>query len=680
MLSVLLLALAMAPSQDVSVIPRPALVEPAAGQWTLTPATAIVASSPGAAPEARKLARNLSLATGWDLAVAPAAKPGAITLALEPSRSDLGPEGYELRVQPGGVRIVASAPAGLFYGGVTLRQILPVDAWRKAPAVPISASSKAATWPVQCVRIVDHPRFSWRGLLLDPARHFLAKAEVLRMLDAMAMHKLNRLQLHLTDDQGWRLELSTFPRLTALSSWREGTLIGKLGDKPQRISSVPHGGYYSREDVREIVAYAADRHIVVVPEIEMPGHARAWLSAYPEYAVFPDRAAGMALWPVWGVSKDVLAPRPQTVEACRRLLDEVCELFPSPWIHIGGDEAPRDQWKESAEMQTLIRTLGVRNEDGLQAWFTAELSRHLAAKGRRLVGWDEILAGAELGKTGSRTALAPNAIVMSWRGEKGGRAAASAGHDVIMAPTDWTYLDYYQGPPGEEPLAIGGSVPLARTYSYEPVPEGMPESAARHVLGGQTQLWSEYMPDAGTVFRMAFPRAAALSEAFWTARDRRDLTGFLNRLDTHDARLRAAGIELRALARGTALPGPDGRIVLEAKKAVVLGTETKRTEDGSITNWKDPYTMLSWRAQIPAAATYRISVLIEGSPAAAANLELTVAGQTLRPASEPTTATNAIRFAPVTIANPGAYLIFLRQSSASAGTALPTIRGVEMTP
>jgi hexosaminidase len=572
------------------------------------------------------------------------------------------------------VRIAAAAPAGLFYGGVTLRQLLPADAWRKAPAVPLSASSKAAAWIVPCVRIVDRPRFGWRGLLLDPARHFLPKAEVLRMLDAMAMHKLNRLQLHLTDDQGWRLELATFPRLTALSSWREGTLIGKLGDKPQRISSVPHGGCYSREDIREIVAYASERHIVVVPEIEMPGHTRAWLSAYPEYAVFPDRAAGMGLWPVWGVSKDVLAPRPKTLEAVRRLLDEVCELFPSPWIHIGGDEAPRDQWKESAEMQALIRTLGVRNEDGLQAWFTAQVSRHLAAKGRRLVGWDEIIAGAELGKSGSSTALAPNAIVMSWRGEKGGRAAAGAGHDVIMAPTDWTYLDYYQGPPAEEPLAIGGSVPLARTYNYEPVPQGMPDSDARHILGAQMQLWSEYLPDAGAVFRMAFPRAAALSESFWTRPDRKDLAGFLHRLDDHDARLRAAGIDGRALTRGTALPDSGGRIRLEAKNAVVLGTDTKRIEDGSVTNWKDTYTMLSWRAHFPAAATYRVSLLTDGAIGGTADLELTAAGQTLRPTAQ---TANAITFAPLAVKTPGPYLFFLRQTSA-AGVALPTIRGVEI--
>ena len=588
-LIVLLAAYHLACGAQPALVPRPQQIEPCAGNWTLEEAVRVVASA-GAAEEAGKLAVALGVATGFHLPVgAGPARAGDIALLLEAAREELGEEGYELRVAPEGVTIAARRAAGLFYGGQTLRQLLPAAAWRRAPAVGIR-------WAAPCVRILDRPRFAWRGMLLDPARHFLPKPAVLAMLDAMAMHKLNRLQLHLTDDQGWRIEIPSFPRLTARSAWREGTLIGHGGERPERYSNIAHGGYYSREDAREIVAYAAARHIVVVPEVEMPGHARAWLAAYPEFAVFPDRAAGLEVWKRWGVSRDVLAPRPATLDACRRILDELCEMFPSPWIHTGGDEAPRDQWRESLEMQEIIRTLGLRDEDGLQAYFTGEMSRYLEAKGRRLVGWDEILEGAELGG-GGKTALAPGAVVMSWRGEKGGQAAALAGHDAIMAPNTWTYLDYYQGPPGEEPLAIGGSISLARAYAFEPVSASLPQAAARRILGGQMQLWSEYLPGADSVFYMAFPRAAALAEVFWSPGEGKELADLLGRLEEHEARLRAAGVVHRALARRTCLPDGSGRLLAEARDAVTHGARTA-----------DPYSMLSWRVELK-AVPYRVRVL-----------------------------------------------------------------------
>jgi len=597
-------------------------------------------------------------------------RPGKedIELVLDGSRADLAEEGYELEVTPAGVRLAGRTPAGLFYAGQTLRQLLPSDAWRRAP-------SAQGVWTIPAVRIVDKPRFAWRGLLLDPARHFIPKAAILEMLDAMAMHKLNRLQLHLTDDQGWRIEIRAFPRLTARSSWRGGTLLGHLGQQPHRFSNVPHGGFYSQEDLREIVAYAAARHIVVVPEIEMPGHARAWLSAYPEYAVFPDRAANMDLWRQWGVSKDVLAPRPATIEACKRILDDVCDIFPSTWIHTGGDEAPRDQWNESTEIQELIRSLGLKNADELQAWFTAEMSRYLAGKGRRLVGWDEILAGAELGTTGTaKTALDRTAVVHSWRGIQGAVAAAKAGHDAIMSPYQWVYLDYYQGPPAEEPLAIGGSNSLARTYGFEPVPADLPETAAARIIGGQTQVWSEYLPTSDAVAYMTFPRTSAMAEVFWSPREGKQLPDFLMRLEQHERRLAAAGIHHRPLARRTSWPNASGTVTADPRDAVIHGAEITRREDGALTGWKDPETVIAWRVQLDSAGRYRVRVRIDPASAGSAPVDAIVAGAVLQ-AKEPVV--DPVDLGSVRVTAPGPRLLFLRARPGTPGP-LPVIRGVEL--
>ena len=643
------------------LIPRPARIEARPGTWTLRPQTRIAAAG-AALAEAEKLSLALAAPLGRALPVVPRERPGDIVFRLDESRADLADEGYELAIDRDFVRIAARRPAGLFYGAQTFRQLLPPAAWRAAP-------TPAADWTAPCVRIADQPRFAWRGLLLDPARHFLAKAALKQMIDAMAMHKLNRLQLHLTDDQGWRIELQSFPLLTARSSWRDGTLAGHLRRDPESYTSVPHGGYYSREDIREIVAYAAARHIAVVPEIEMPGHARAWLSAYPEYAVFPDRARGMDLWKRWGVSKDVLAPRPETVRACFRILDEICELFPSPWIHTGGDEAPRDQWRESPEMQQLIRKLGLRNEDELQAWFTAQLSRHLAAKGRRLVGWDEILHGAQLGSaSAATTALAPNAVVMSWRGEKGGREASAAGHDVIMAPNQWTYLDYLQGPRDEEPLGIGGSVSLARAHAYDPVPEGLPKEAAARILGAQAQVWSEYLPGFDAVAYMTFPRASALAESFWSPPEGKDLRDFITRLEHHEARLQAIGIPYRPLTRRVSWYGSSGAVRAEAKDAVVHGTEISRQPDGALGGWKDPYTTIAWRVRIPVVGRYEVKLDAAG-PAA---LEAIIGGQALRVSTDQPALFDA--------AAPGPYLVVLRTPGAPGPDGIPAIRGLEFAP
>jgi hexosaminidase len=658
-----------------ALVPRPARIEPQPGTWVLDSKTRLVAKGPAAA-EADRLADALSPPLGRRLAVVDGpSRAGDVVFSLEDSRVDLGGEGYELRVTPKGVRLIARRAAGLFYASQTLRQLLPDAAWRKAPVDP-------SPWIAPCVRIVDHPRFGWRGLLLDPARHFIATAELREFIDAMAMHKLNRLQLHLTDDQGWRIEIRAFPRLTARSSWRDGTLLDHLNEGPERISTVPHGGFYSQEDLREIVAYAAARHIVVVPEIEMPGHTGAWLAAYPEFAVFPDQAAGLPVRTRWGINRDVLAPRRQTLEACRRVLDEVCEIFPSPWIHIGGDEAPRDQWRESAEMQNLIRTLGLRGEDELQAWFTAQLSHYLAAKGRRLVGWDEILDGAALGGQAGKTGLATNAIAMSWRswlGEKGERAAARGGHDTIMAPADGTYLDHYQGPPKEEPLAIGESLSLAHVYAYDPAPGGLPEAVARHVLGAQAQVWGEYLATFEAIGYMTFPRACAMAEVCWSQPAAKNLAGFLQRLERHEARLHALGIPHRPLARRTCLPDASGQIAASSQDAMIHGTEIVREPDGSLSGWKDSETLIAWRLELPGAGTYRVRVLLKPSAANPAGwLEAMIADRVLR--ADVGASTNRLELGEFRVDRAGPRLLFLRAGGPAGPEGFAIVRGVELSP
>ena len=516
------------------IIPEPVSLERGAGSFRIRPGTPFFASEE-AFPEARMLMGFLEPALGDStrLLAGAAGEGAAFELALVAELATrVGEEGYLLDVGEQRVRLRAATRAGLFYGIQTLRQLLPPEAFA-------GVCTAEGGWALPCVEIVDFPRLAWRGLLLDPARHFIPKPELLRFIDAMALHKLNRLQLHLTDDQGWRIEIRKWPRLTEVGAWRDQTLIGHARQDPARYDGVRHGGFYSQEDVREIVRFAAERHVTLVPEIEMPGHARAAISAYPELGVFPDSQEGIRPWTRWGVSPDILAPRPETIAFCEDVLAEVMELFPGTWIHIGGDEAVKTQWEASEEIQRMIAELGVEGEAGLQAWFTRRIDAFLAENGRRLVGWDEILEGG----------LAPGAVVMSWRGERGGIAAARAGHDAIMAPTSHTYLDYYQGPREIEPLAIGGFVPLEKVYRWEPVPETLSAEEAERVLGGQGQLWSEYIPDADHLQYMAFPRACALAEVLWSPRGHRSWDFFLLRLERHLERLEAAGLRFRPLDR-----------------------------------------------------------------------------------------------------------------------------------
>ncbi len=529
---VLAAALLAAPQGDsaIAIIPRPASLTQQPGAFTLNART-VIAVDAATRALGYQLADYLAPATGLRLAVRDGhAAANAIVLRIARSPDTLGEEGYRLTVTPRLITISASAPAGIFYGIQTLRQLLPPQVFRAAPVLGV-------TWSAPAVTIADAPRFSWRGAHLDVARHFMPKEFVRKYLDLMAIHKLNRFHWHLTEDQGWRLAIARYPRLTDVGAWRRRTVIGHPGsDSTQdQYDGRRHGGFYTQDDVREIVAYAAARFITVVPEIEMPGHSQAAIAAYPELG---NTGAQLEVWDSWGVSENILNPGDSTIAFYQRVLEEVMALFPGPWIHIGGDEAAKAQWRQSALAQARIRELGLHGEDELQAWFIRQMDGFLSARGRRLIGWDEILEGG----------LAPNATVMSWRGTAGGIAAARAGHDVVMTPGSHTYFDHYQSrDQASEPLAIGGFLPLDTVYAYEPVPAALTADEARHVLGTQAQLWTEYIPDPKQAEYMAFPRLCALAEVAWTPRPLRDYADFRMRLATHLKRLAALDVNYRPL-------------------------------------------------------------------------------------------------------------------------------------
>ncbi len=432
------------------------------------------------------------------------------------------PEGYRLSVTSKQILIEASTPTGLFWAGQTLRQLLPPPTLRSAPL-------SLAAFKIPNLVIEDAPRFPWRGIMLDPCRHFIGKDSILKMIDLMSLHKLNRLHLHLTEDQGWRVQIKKYPRLTEIGAYRKETVIGR---NTPAFDGKPHGGFYTQEDLKEIVAYARRLHITVMPEIELPGHAQAALAAYPEWG----ENQKVDVWTKWGVSENVYNVEEFTISILKDIFDEILEIFPSEFIHVGGDECPKVQWKNSPRTQELMRERGLKTEDELQSWFIRQFDEFLSAKGRRLVGWDEILEGG----------LAPGATVMSWRGMEGGVAAARAGHDVVMAPWSHVYFDHYQSERSSEPFAIGGLTPLSQTYSFEPVPPELTLEEAKHILGTQGQLWSEYFPDFWHVEYMAFPRTCALAEVAWSGPEK-DYPEFLSRLTHHTERLDALGVNYRAL-------------------------------------------------------------------------------------------------------------------------------------
>jgi len=517
----------------ISIVPKPVSIEQSEGEFVLRRNTEI---SVGKDTEelGRQLAAYLQPGTGFYLKVVSEETSGQtrnsrIALHLDASMKDLGNEEYRLNVTSQQVSITAVKPAGVFYGIQTLLQLLPADIFREA-ALP------EVKYTIPCVVIEDHPRFEWRGMHLDVGRYFLPKEFIKKYIDLLAMHKMNRFHWHLTEDQGWRIEIKKYPKLTEVGGWRKETLVGHYSDRPHKFDGIKHGGFYTQDDVREIVEYARQRFVIVIPEIEMPGHSQAAIAAYPELG---NTGNQLEVCTIWGVNRNILNANESTILFYQEVLTEVLELFPSKFIHIGGDEAPKRQWQDSPEAQARIKDLGLKDEDELQSYFIKRMDTFLASKGRRLIGWDEILEGG----------LAPGATVMSWRGERGGIAAAKAGHDVVMAPTGYTYFDYYQAR-GGEPLAIGGFLPIEKVYGYNPISEDLTEEQGKHILGAQGQVWTEYIPTPKKAEYMAFPRACALAEVVWTPNEKKDYDDFIERLKTHLNRLDMLDVNYRKLDAG----------------------------------------------------------------------------------------------------------------------------------
>ena len=540
---------------DVPVIPVPLKAELQDGSFTITPATRIYydVGTPRVEQAARWLQAKLHTLTGFplELEVTPAIADSVPAIHFQRSKyTELGKEGYQIIADSNQVRIRSMDGAGMFYGAQTLLQLLPPQAYS-------DTLQRDIDWTVPAMRITDLPRFPWRGAHLDVSRHFFPKEFIKRYIDILAMHKLNFFHWHLTDDQGWRIEIKKYPKLTSVGAWRvERPGVPWNEREPQQEGEVPsYGGFYTQEDIREIIAYAESRFVTIVPEIEMPAHAVAALAAYPQFSCTggPFHVMPGGYWPITNI---LCAGKDSTFAFLEDVLDEVAALFPGKYIHIGGDEAFKDNWKACADCQQRIREHGLKDESELQSYFIRRIEKILLARGKRLIGWDEILEGG----------LAPEATVMSWRGMKGGIEAAKAGHDVVMTPTSHCYFDYYQGRYGEPP-AFGNYLPLEKVYEFEPIPEELNKDQRWHILGAQANLWTEYMPTTGQVEYMLMPRIAALAEVVWSAKEKRDLPDFQKRLQTQFQRYIAAGYNFR-------VPPP------EIERVVTIFSDSARVEPG----------------------------------------------------------------------------------------------------
>jgi hexosaminidase len=517
---------------QVHIIPQPVDVKTGEGFFRLSPSTAIGHSpDPAVSKIAEGLSRRLSAVTGFPVPVTGAALNTGmsnISLMLNPTpNARIGSEGYQLRVTPGLTTISANTPAGLFYGIQSFMQLLPAEAEG-------SGKKENIEWKAPVVDITDYPRFGWRGLMLDVSRHFFTKDEVKRYIDDMVKYKYNLLHWHLTDDQGWRIEIKSYPRLTEVGAWNVKK-TGRFGDFSPPDPSEPrdYGGFYTQEDIREIVQYAKERFVNVLPEIDVPGHSLAAIAAYPELVGTPGKYAvnsgeKFMEWPdkghFYGLIDNTLNPASEKVYTfLDKVFGEVAQLFPFEYIHMGGDETARNFWEKSEDVKKLMAREKLKNLDEVQSYFVKRVTKIVNAKGKKLIGWDEILQGG----------LAPGAAVMSWQGMKGGIEAAKQGHDVVMSPTTFTYIDYMQGDRLMEPL-VYASLRMKKSYEFDPLPEGVD---AKYIKGGQANLWTEQIYNLRQAQYMTWPRGFAIAEAVWSPKGIRNWGNFVERVEKQFPRL-----------------------------------------------------------------------------------------------------------------------------------------------
>ena len=540
---------------------------------------------------AQQFAAQLKLVSGINLKITDFAKADTTNAILfDKINNQPYSEAYTLNVSIKTIHIEAVSANGFFYGLQTLYQLLPPEIYGKKRTC-------FKKWSAPAVLITDAPRFFYRGLHLDVCRHFFPVSFIKKYIDAMAIHKLNYFHWHLTDDQGWRIEIKKYPRLTEIGSKRDETLKGYFYSRcPQEYDGKPYGGFYTQAEAREIVAYAAERFITVIPEIEMPGHAQAALASYSYLSCRRDSTLKVATR--WGIFPDVFCPRDTTFRFLEDVLTEIMDIFPSKYIHIGGDECPKDRWKVCPDCQARIQKEGLKDENGLQSYFIHRIETFLNSKGRKIIGWDEILDGG----------LAPNATVMSWRGTRGGEAAAKAGHDVIMTPGASCYFDHYQADPSSEPLAFGGYLPLSAVYNFEPVPTGLSSIEASHVLGAQANLWTEYIPTTEQVEYMAFPRVSAMSEVVWTNAANRNWDSFRRNLPSDLKRYKNLNIKASKVfydVRFQAIPTTDNKL----KITLICDCPDSKiiyTINGKSQVYKEPFILTE-------PATIKAKALVNGS-------------------------------------------------------------------
>ena len=532
-LSFFILSITAVAQNKYTIIPKPSELTPAAGEFLISAQTKILIpkNTTDIRPLAEMLAERILVSSGMTISIEEAditdnPSPKNKTIIFAPFSDKvynkvLGEEDYILKVDANGIVLSAGTGKGEFYALQSLLQLMP-------PQIYSSSLEKSVKWTIPSCTIFDRPRYKHRGSMLDVGRHFFPVSFIKKHIDLLAMHKMNTFHWHLTDDQGWRIEIKKYPKLTEVGSKRKETMKGHYND--QKYDGTPYGGFYTQEDIKEVVKYAQKKFITVIPEIEMPGHALAALTAYPELGCTEKALDGTPyeVGTKWGVYDDVFCPTEKTFSFLEDVLTEVITLFPSEYIHIGGDECPKTAWQKSKFCQDLMKKEGMKDEHELQSYFIKHFDKFLTAKGKKIIGWDEILEGG----------ISPNATIMSWRGVEGGIAAAQQNHDAIMTPTGFCYLDYYQSDPASEPLAIGGYVPLSKVYSYDPTPKELTPQQAKHILGVQANLWTEYLKTPSQVEYMLYPRASAIAEVAWTPAKLKNYDDFTERLKTHFERLR----------------------------------------------------------------------------------------------------------------------------------------------
>ncbi|GAL64280.1 beta-N-acetylhexosaminidase [Algibacter lectus] len=505
---------------DYHIIPKPTSLKISEGRFLLDKNTVITAET-ALENEGQYLSEMLSTISGKSI---PFSKETQGNILLKLDETIENNEGYTLSVSYNQITITGKTSAGVFYGIQTLSQLIPL---------PATASNTQTEVSIPATSIVDSPKFVYRGMHLDVARHFFPVSFVKKYIDILAMHKMNTFHWHLTEDQGWRIEIKKYPKLTSIGSIRKETIVGhgNTWNKPDvKYDGKPYGGFYTQEDIKEVVAYAETRHITIIPEIELPGHSLAAITAYPELG---NTGEQYEVGKRWGVFPEIYAPSEETFKFLEDVLTEVIALFPSKLIHIGGDEAPKKQWEASKLAQDIIKREGLKDEHELQSYFIRRIEKFLNSKGRNIIGWDEILEGG----------LAPNATVMSWRGEKGGIQAAKMHHNVVMTPTRFCYFDFYQTKDRtNEPLAIGGNTSVEQVYSYNPLPKELTKEEQKYILGAQANVWTEYIKTPEQVEYMVLPRLTALSEVVWSSYETKDWNDFQTRLIHLTKRYEALGL------------------------------------------------------------------------------------------------------------------------------------------